>query len=362
MDNKAFPVLKNDLILRAARGDTTEQVPVWVMRQAGRYMSEFQEMRAKHDFFEICRTPELAAEVTMQPIRKFNLDAAIIFSDILVVPQALGLTVDMIPEKGPTFAEPLRTPADLSRLTPDIDVNQSLGYVFEAITLTRHKLEGKCPLIGFSGAPWTLMSYMIEGGGSTTMSKAKKWLYTYQEDSHKLLQILTDVIVKYLVGQVVAGAQLLQVFESHAGILGPGTFSRFALPYIRQISARVKADLVQKGLQPVPMIIFAKDAHYALPELSESGYEIISIDWTIDPRSARKQVGPNVGLQGNLDPCALYSSPDDINESVKEMLKAFGTQRYIANLGHGMYPDFDPERLREFVDAVHRHSETINHV
>lgn len=355
-----FPELKNDLILRAARGDSTERVPVWVMRQAGRYLPEFEAVRAKHEFFEVCQTPELACEVTLQPIRRFDLDAAIIFSDILVVPQAMGLTVQMLPGKGPTFPEPLLGPADLGRLNSKTDVNQTLGYVFEAITLTRHKLEGKCPLIGFSGAPWTLMSYMIEGGGSTTMSKAKKWLYCYPDDSHKLLQMLTDVIVQFLVGQVVAGAQLLQLFESHAGILGPGTFSRFALPYIRQISARVKEDLVQRAVKPVPLIVFAKDAHYALAELSQSGYDVVSLDWTIDPRNARKKVGPNVTLQGNLDPCVLYTSPDRIAESVREMIEAFGTQRYIANLGHGIYPDMKPDHLKEFVNAVHKHSENAN--
>lgn len=360
MELKAFPVLSNDLILRAARGDSTERTPVWVMRQAGRYLPEFQEIRAKHEFFEVCRNPQLACEVTLQPIRRFNLDAAIIFSDILVVPQAMGMTVEMLPEKGPSFPEPLKSPEDLSRLNPGTDVNQTLGYVFEAITLTRHKLEGKCPLIGFSGAPWTLMSYMIEGGGSTTMSKSKKWLFCYHDDSHRLLQMLTDVIVRYLVGQVVAGAQLLQLFESHAGILGPATFAQFALPYIRQIATRVKDDLIQKGLQPVPMIIFAKDAHYALSELSQSGYEVVGLDWTVDPVNARKQVGQGVTVQGNLDPCALYASPDQISDSVRVMLEAFGTQRYIANLGHGMYPDMNPDHLRAFVDAVHKHSEDIN--
>ncbi|CAH1775436.1 unnamed protein product, partial [Owenia fusiformis] len=357
----AFPPLKNDLILRAAKGEHVEKVPVWAMRQAGRYMKEFQEVRAKHEFFDVCRTPELACEVTMQPIRAFDLDASIIFSDILVVPQALGMGVQMVPGKGPTFDEPLVEPDDLKKLKVDVNVHEELGYVYEAITLTRHTLDGKVPLIGFSGAPWTLMSYMIEGGGSTTQSKAKKWLYAYPEASHQLLQILTDVIVEYLVGQVKAGAQLLQLFESHGGILGMGMFSKFALPYIRQISSRVKETLVSKNLKPVPMIIFSKDSHYALEELAQSNYEVVQLDWTIKPQNARRQVGPNITLQGNLDPCALYSTPEEIKKLTKEMLKKFGTQRYIANLGHGMYPDFDREHLKAFVDAVHSESmEMIN--
>lgn len=362
MDKHVFPVLTNDLILRAARGDDTERVPVWAMRQAGRYLPEFQEVRAKHEFFEVCQTPELACEVTLQPIRRFDLDAAIIFSDILVVPDAMGLTVEMLPGKGPSFPFPLASPQDLTRVDSNINVHEKLGYVFDAITLTRHRLEGKCPLIGFSGGPWTLMSYMIEGGGSTTQSKAKKWLYCFPDDSHRLLQMLTDVIVQYLVGQVAAGAQMLQLFESHAGILSSDLFMQFALPYIRQISSRVKENLIQRTIQPVPMIIFAKDAHYALVELSKSDYEVVGLDWTIDPTIARNQVGPNVSLQGNLDPCALYSPPDRLSETVRQMLERFGTKRYIANLGHGMYPDMEPDQLRAFVDAVHKHSEEINRI
>jgi uroporphyrinogen decarboxylase len=357
---KSFPPLKNDLILRAANGEKTERVPVWVMRQAGRYLPEFQEVRSKHEFFEICRTPELACEVTLQPIRRFELDAAIIFSDILVVPQAMGLVVEMLPGKGPSFPEPLATPDDLRRLVPDVDVRQALGYVFDAITLTRHKLEGKVPLIGFSGAPWTLMSYMIEGGGSTTFSKSKRWLYCHPADSCELLQRITDVVVRYLVQQVAAGAQMLQLFESHAGALGPAQFKQFALPYIRQISTHVKADLAQQGLEAVPMVIFAKDAHFAIEELAESNYDVVSLDWTIKPQHARRLAGARVTLQGNMDPCALYAPQETISKIVKEMITKFGTQRYIANLGHGIYPDMDPEHLKAFVNAVHRHSEDIN--
>ncbi|XP_077981238.1 uroporphyrinogen decarboxylase-like [Glandiceps talaboti] len=355
-----FPQLKNDLILRAARGEKTERVPVWVMRQAGRYLPEFKEMRAENDFFTVCQTPSKACEVTLQPIRRFDLDAAIIFSDILVIPQALGLSVQMVPGKGPTFDDPITTVADMDRLVKNVDVNETLGYVFDAITLTRHKLEGKVPLIGFAGSPWTLMAYSIEGGGSTTFSKAKAWLYKHPEASHQFLQIITDVTVDYLVGQVLAGAQLLQVFDSHAGILGYELFCKFSLPYLRQIAERVKEKLQNQSVEPVPMIVFAKGAHYALEELSESSYDVVGLDWTMKPKVARQQVGGKVSLQGNLDPCAIYSSKQEIGISVRNMISEFGTQKYIANLGHGIYPDADPEHLKAFIDAVHKHSEEMN--
>ncbi|GAB1601003.1 uroporphyrinogen decarboxylase-like [Argonauta hians] len=355
-----FPELKNDVILRAARGEKTEYVPVWAMRQAGRYLPEFREVRAKHSFFEVCQTPSLACEVTLQPIKRFALDAAIIFSDILVIPQALGMTVEMVPEKGPTFPDPLRKADDVEKLNKHVNVNEALNYVFEAITLTRHKLEGKVPLIGFSGAPWTLMFYMIEGGGSTTASKSKKWLYTLPEASVELLQIIENVVVNYLVAQVRAGAQLLQLFESHAGILGPDLFFKYALPCIQRIAKNVRTKLKEQKLEEVPMIIFAKDAHFALQQLSQSGYEVVSLDWTIDPLIGRQQTESRVTLQGNLDPCALYGSKDKIDSCVKTMLKKFGKDRYIANLGHGMYPDFEPDHLEAFVDSVHKHSKLMN--
>ncbi|KAM8838964.1 uroporphyrinogen decarboxylase [Synchiropus picturatus] len=357
--SKDFPQLQNDSFLRAARGEETEHVPVWCMRQAGRYLPEFREFRAGKDFFETCRSPEACCELTLQPLRRYAFDAAIIFSDILVVPQAMGMDVKMLAGKGPTFTEPLKEPEDLQRLSAQVDVKKELGYVFKAITLTRHKLEGKVPLIGFSGAPWTLMSYMIEGGGSTTHSKAKRWLYRHPEASHMLLKMLTDVIVEYLLGQVAAGAQALQVFDSHAGILGPVEFREFSLPYLRDIARRIK-DKIKEDRQDVPLIVFAKDAHYALEDLSQSYYEVIGLDWTIDPRSARERTGGKVSLQGNMDPCALYAPKERISDIVKKMLEDFGTRGHIANLGHGLYPDMDPENVGAFVEAVHQHSSLMN--
>ncbi|XP_046984850.1 uroporphyrinogen decarboxylase [Schistocerca americana] len=347
-----FPALKNDRLLRAARGEEVDKIPVWIMRQAGRYLPEFRDLRQKYDFFTMCQTPALAAEVSIQPIQRFDLDACIIFSDILVIPQALGVHVEMKPSVGPVL-EPLVEPEDITKLEVPVNVNEKLGYVAEAITLTRHKLEGKVPLIGFSGAPWTLMAYMIEGGGSKTLSKAKAWLYKYPDASKKLLTILTDAVVDYMIMQAAAGAQLLQLFESNAEYLGPDLFCKFALPYIRDICKRVKTGCASVGVGNIPMTIFAKGAHYALEELSGSGYDVVGIDWTVDPTEARNKTGGTVTLQGNLDPCALYSPPEQLKRLASEMVQKFGKTKYIANLGHGIYPDVDPAHVKILIDAIH---------
>ncbi|KAJ3081692.1 Uroporphyrinogen decarboxylase in heme biosynthesis [Quaeritorhiza haematococci] len=350
-----FPELKNDLIIRAAKGEPVGQIPVWIMRQAGRYLPEFRAVRAKYDFFTLCRTPSLACEVTIQPIERYAglLDAAIIFSDILVVPQALGFTVEMREGSGPHFPEPIRSPADLARVKRDVDVDAELGYVYQAITLTRQQLAGRVPLFGFAGAPWTLMAYMIEGGGSKTLSKAKSWLFSHPKESHWLLQRITDVVVDFLVGQVKAGAQLLQVFDSWGGELSPQDFRKFSVPYLTQIAARVRMALRAHDLPEVPLVVFAKGAHASLDVLSSIGYDVVSLDWTIDPTEARQATKNRVTLQGNADPSLLYASPETIEKEVREMLQRFGTRRqYIANLGHGMYPDHDPERLRAYLEAI----------
>lgn len=341
-----FPPLQNDLFLRAARGEQTERTPVWMMRQAGRYLPEYRALRSEDEFFTVCRTPELAAEVTLQPIRRYPLDAAIIFSDILVVPQALGLEVQMVRGKGPHFPAPLERPSDLDRLrTPD--VASDLGYVFDAITLTRQQLAGRVPLIGFCGAPWTLMAYMIEGGGSKTFSTSKSWLYRHPEASHALLQRITDVLVDYLVGQIDAGAQAVQVFDSWAGLLAPGVFEAFALPYLRDLTRRVR-----ESRPDIPQIVFAKGAHFASAMLAEAGYDVLGLDWTMDPRQVRREVGERITLQGNLDPVVLYADPEVIRQEVHRMLETFGEGPHIANLGHGMHPDHDPEHARAFIEAV----------
>ncbi|TPX33235.1 uroporphyrinogen decarboxylase [Synchytrium microbalum] len=349
-----FPELKNDLILRAARGEKTERVPVWIMRQAGRYLPEFRETRATTEFFTVCQTPALATRVTLQPIERFGdlLDAAIIFSDILVIPQALGMECQMLPGVGPHFPAPIRQVSDLEKLNKNVDVNKELGYVFEALTMTRHELKGQCPLFGFAGAPWTCMAYMIEGGGSKNLAKAKGFLYNHPDESHQLLQLITDVTINYLVGQIKAGAQIVQVFDSNAGELSPHVFKKFSLPYLRQISKDVKAKLTAMSIKPVPMIVFAKGAHFALEELTESHYDVVSLDWTLDPSKVRKVTTDKVTLQGNADPILLFADRDTIRAEVKLMLEAFGTQRYIANLGHGMLPDHSPEHLKWYLEAI----------
>ena len=356
-DDHKFPALKNDLILRAARGESVHRVPVWAMRQAGRYLPEFQEVRAENEFFHVCRTPELACEVTMQPLRRFDLDASIIFSDILVIPQAMGMTVHMVKGKGPVFEEPLVDPVDMNaRINFSCDVKTELKYVYEAITLTRKTIDGQCPLIGFSGAPWTLMVYMIEGGASKTYSKAKRWLYMYPEESRKLLQSLTDIVVDYLVEQAHAGAQLLQVFDSHAGVLTEEQFNEFILPGLLEIASKVKSKIA--GKYDVPMIVFPKDAHNSLAHFNKSAYDVVAISWTTSRKQARACL-PDKTLMGNLDPPAMYSSFDVLSAQVGAMVKDFGCTRYIANLGHGMYPDMDPEHMNVFVNSVHKHSEEL---
>lgn len=349
-----FPPLKNSRVLRAARGEPVDRVPVWVMRQAGRYLPEFQEVRAQHDFFAVCQTPELACQVTLQPIERFDLDASIIFSDILVIPQAMGLKVEMVAGIGPVLPQPLANPADLARLArPNVEV--ALKYVGEAITLTRHKLDGRVPLIGFTGAPWTLMGYMIQGGGSSTMAKARSWLYKYPEDSHKLLQMITDVIVDYLVMQVKAGAQLLQVFESNGDYLDDALFTTYSFKYLKQISERVRKQLKEANIPEVPMIAFPKGATMNSLKIlaKDKSYEVIGLDWTVDPVEARKQLGPDVTLQGNMDPCAMYSSQDEIIDRAHKMVSNFDKIRYIANLGHGILPDTPIPSMEAFIKGVH---------
>ncbi len=352
----SFPPLKNDLILRTARGETTDRTPVWMMRQAGRYLPEYRAIREEHDFFEVVETPELAAEVTIQPVERFPVDAAILFCDIMVVPEAMGLEVTMVSGQGPTFPEPLTTPDEMVRLgEPNVD--DALGHVFEALTVTRQELSGRVPLIGFAGAPWTLMAYMVEGGSSKSYRTARRWLYQHPEASKALLQRTTDVIVDYLIGQVEAGAQMLQVFDSWAGLHSPETFRTFCLPYLDEIATRVN------DTHPtVPLVVFAKGAHHALNTLADTDYDVISLDWTMTPEEARDLVGDRAVLQGNLDPCALYAPPDVLRREVQHMLAGFGPHHHIANLGHGMLPDHDPDHARVFVEAVHEHSEHMRTV
>ncbi|TIA93410.1 hypothetical protein E3P99_00173 [Wallemia hederae] len=357
-----FPVLRNDLILRAAKdlpGQNTERAPTWIMRQAGRYLPEFRKLRESHSFFEICQTPHLACEITMQPIRRYEglLDASIIFSDILVIPQALGLEVQMLPAQGPHFPSPLDTPDDIARLHEHVDIDKELGYVFEAITLTRKTLDGRVPLIGFAGAPWTLFAYMVEGGGSKTFSKAKKWLFDYPQASKDVLDRITSTLVPYLVGQVRAGAQLLQVFDSWASELSHHHYVQFALPYLARISKEVKQQCKEEGLDIPPMIVFAKNVtHTVIPLLEDTGYDVVGLDWTTSPLEVSSKTN---AVQGNFDPSILYANDAAIEEEVKIVVDEFKQRKtggWIANLGHGITPGVKPESLQAFLKAVQKHT------
>ncbi|KLJ13306.1 uroporphyrinogen decarboxylase [Blastomyces silverae] len=356
-----FEPLQNDLLLRAARGEKVERPPIWIMRQAGRYLPEYHQVKAKNDFFECCRSPEIASTLTLQPIERYSglIDAAIIFSDILVIPQAMGMTVEMIDKKGPNFPEPLKSPDDPQYrqvLDKKVDVAKELDYVYKAITLTRHKLKGRVPLIGFCGSPWTLLCYMVEGGGSKMFIQSKTWVYRYPEATKALLQKIAEICVEYLALQVAAGAQLVQVFDSWAGELSPSSFADFSLPYLRYISANLPKRLAEMGQEVVPMTVFAKGAWYALDALCDSGYNVVGLDWLYDPAEAMKIARGRVTLQGNADPGCLYGTRESITAIVENMVKGFwGEKRgWIANLGHGITPLVDPEDLRFYFQEIHR--------
>jgi len=335
--------LKNDLLLRTLRGEKTERTPVWMMRQAGRYLPEYMVLREKYGFFERCQTPELACEITIQPVDIVGVDAAILFSDILVVPQAMGLEVQLIESKGPILPQPIQTANDLNRIRVP-DVHETLQYVFDAIKLIKQELNGRVPLIGFAGAPWTLLCYMVQGKGSKTFDEAKAFCYTQPELAHQLLQMITDTTIAYLKGQVAAGADTVQIFDSWGGLLSPHDFENISLKYIRQTVAALKDE--------VPVIIFAKGAWFALEEMAATGAAGLGIDWCIKPQLARQFAGNNVTLQGNFDPAKLLSPIPVIQKEVKEMLKAFGPRRHVANLGHGILPNVPVDHARAFVDTV----------
>jgi uroporphyrinogen decarboxylase len=342
-------MLQNDLILRTLRGELTERTPVWMMRQAGRYLPEYMVLREKYGFFERCQTPELACRITLQPVDIIGVDAAILFSDILVVPQAMGLEVQLIESKGPFLPDPFKTANDLSRVrVPDVD--ETLGYVFDAIKLVKKELNERVPLIGFAGAPWTLLCYMVQGKGSKTFDEAKAFCYAQPELAHQLLQMITDTTIAYLKAQAKAGADILQVFDSWGGLLSPDDFETLSLKYIRQIVAALK--------DTVPVIIFAKGAWHSLEAMAATGAQGLGIDWCIKPQLARQFAGENITLQGNFDPAKLLSPIPVIEKEVKEMLAAFGPGRHIANLGHGILPNVPVDHAKAFVDTVKNYRHT----
>lgn len=335
--------MKNDLLLRTLRGETTSRPPVWMMRQAGRYLPEYMRLREKYGFFERCQTPELACEITLQPVDIVGVDAAILFSDILVVPQAMGLEVQLVESKGPYLPDPIKTSKDLERIKVP-DVHETLQYVFDAIGLIKKELNGRVPLIGFAGAPWTILCYMVQGKGSKTFDEAKAFCYTQPELAHRLLTMITDTTIAYLKAQIKAGADTVQLFDSWGGLLGPADFEDISLKYIRRIVNALKDE--------APVIVFAKGAWHSLDAMAATGAQGLGIDWCITPEMARSFAGDNVTLQGNFDPAKLLSPIPVLKREVKQMLKGFGNKRYIANLGHGILPNVPVDHARAFVDTV----------
>ncbi len=335
--------LKNDLILRAAKGEPIERTPVWLMRQAGRILPEYRAVRASvSGFIELAQTPQLAAQVTLQPVDILEVDAAIIFSDILVIPEAMGLPYEMVEKKGPYFPKVIQNQNDAQKLRL-ADPENDLNYVLEAIRITKKALNGRVPLIGFAGAPFTIFTYMVEGAGSKTFSKARKMMYQNPELAHQILQKITDSTIAYLKAQIKYGADLVQIFDSWAGILPPEQYEIFAVPYLNQIC---------EAITDVPKTIFAKGAYFALASIGKMNCQTVGVDWNMTPQNVRQIVGENKTLQGNLDPCALYASCNEIRKQTQKMLTNFEGKRHIANLGHGVYPDTDPEKVKCFIQAV----------
>lgn len=340
----------NDLFLRACARLPVSRTPVWMMRQAGRYLPAYREVRAKTDFLTLCKTPELAARVTLQPVELLGVDAAIIFSDILVVPEAMGMQLIMEEGKGgPRFPSPLRTPGDIDRLRMP-DPSRDLGFVMDALRLVRKSLNGSVPLIGFSGSPWTLASYMVEGGGSREFRRIKELLYDCPAVLRRLLDSLAGAVASYLSAQVEAGAQAIQIFDTWGGVLTEEAFREFSLNYIEQVIAQTRT-------QGVPVIVFCKNCGHSLDAIASTGCQVVGLDWTVDIGRARKLVGDRVALQGNLDPAILYASPPHIRDEVKRILARFGKgPGHIFNLGHGIYPDTPPDHALEFIQAVREES------
>ncbi len=342
----------NDLFLRAARREPTERTPVWMMRQAGRYMPEYRAIREKHGFLEMCRTPELAVEVTLQPVDIIGVDAAILFSDILVPFPGMGLDLEFAKGEGPIIHNPVRTVADVKKLRVADPIDDT-GFVMEAVKILRRELEDKVPLIGFAGAPFTLASYMIEGHGTRDYIHTKRLMWSEPEAWDRLMTVTSDTVIAYLSAQIDAGAQAVQVFDSWVGYVAPRDYERSVLPY----STRVISELQKKG---VPVIHFANQGTSMLDLVVRAGGDVIGLDWRIDIGHAAEQIGPGFAIQGNIDPVALFAPDDEIERIVAEILEKVGTRPgHIFNLGHGIHKTTDPEKARTLVRLVHGHSERI---
>lgn len=352
-------MLKNDRLLRALRREPVDQTPVWLMRQAGRYLPEYRATRARAgSFLAMAKTPELACEVTLQPLARFPLDAAILFSDILTIPDAMGLELYFVEGEGPKFRHPVRDAAAIARLgVPDMETE--LRYVMDAVRVIRRELDGSVPLIGFSGSPWTLACYMVEGGGSDNYARIKALALNDPAALHQLLSVNTDAVIAYLAAQRAAGAQALQVFDTWGGVLSPAMYREFSLPYLQRIARELARG---EGAERTPLILFGKGNAPYLEELAGSGAEGVGVDWTIDLADAARRTGGRVALQGNLDPAMLYGAPEAIEREVQRVLHSYADGNggsldgHVFNLGHGLSPDMQPEHVGALVDAVQRHS------
>ena len=353
----SLPPLKNDRLIRALLRQPVDTTPVWVMRQAGRYLPEYRETRKQAgSFLDLCKNTELACEVTLQPLRRFELDAAILFSDILTIPDAMGLGLYFAEGEGPRFTHPVRTEAEINKLfVPDI--GDTLGYVTDAVSLIRKELNGEVPLIGFSGSPWTLSTYMVEGGSSKDFHRVKAILYDNPKAMHQLLDVLARSVIDYLNAQIEAGAQAVMVFDTWGGALTPATYREFSLRYMQQIVEGLKR--THDG-QRIPVTLFTKGGAQWLEHIAETGCDAVGLDWTIDISEARQRVGSTVALQGNLDPCTLYASTETVRASVKSIIDAFGNHNgHVFNLGHGIHPTINPDNVKALVDAVHEYGREI---
>jgi len=336
-------MIKNDLLLRALKGETVKRPPVWMMRQAGRFLPDFRVLREKYDFFTRCRTPELAAEITIMPVKQVGVDAAILFSDILVIPQAMNIHVEMKPKFGPWIPNPIRSQKEVDKvIVPDVDV--ALDYVMNAIKITKQELNNEVPLLGFAGSPWTILCYVVQGQGSKTFDLAKEFCFTHPIAAHQLLQKITDTTIAYLKAKVKAGVDAVQLFDSWGGMLAPADYQEFSWQYINQIIEALKEE--------APVIAFGKGCWFALDEMANSNAAALGVDWTIKPQIARRLTNNKITLQGNLDPSRLLSTIPEIKKMTNQMIHDFGKDKYIVNLGHGILPNTPVDHAKAFIDTV----------
>lgn len=347
--------LKNDRFLRALLRQPVDLTPVWMMRQAGRYLPEYRATRAQAgDFLSLCMNPELACEVTLQPLRRYAMDAAILFSDILTIPDAMGQGLYFTEGEGPRFRKTVRTEQDVEQL-PELDTTRDLGYVTDAVSVIRRELNGSVPLIGFSGSPWTLATYMIEGSGSKDFRHAKSFMFNQPQAMHLLLDKLARAVTNYLNAQIAAGAQAVQIFDTWGGVLSTHAYREFSLAYMKKI---VQGLTRESEGRKVPVIVFTKNGGLWLEDIAQCGSDCVGLDWTIDIGTARARIGSKVSLQGNMDPSILYASPQSIRAEVDRILRDFGPGNgHVFNLGHGITPDVDPANVAVFVESVHELSQ-----